>query len=495
MHCLLFNVIDPDKFHSARTAGVYRIAHILRQSGWDVEVIDFAMSWSLPELQTLCRNRVKPNTKFFGFSHMFSTWSDTLENFIVWSRVTYPELKYISGSSVNPMFKSKQIDYYVQGYGETAILSLLKYLFSNGERPRFWLNHGKRIINAIADYPAYPMRELDIEYERRDFIEPYEWLSVEFSRGCMFSCDFCNFPLIGLKGDMTRSADNFDLEMKRNYDTWGVSNYITVDETFNDRTEKIQKFADVVEKLKFDTFFTGFVRADLMISRKGEVEDLARMNFRGHYYGIESFNHASAKSVGKGMNPERVKQGLIDIRKYFESTGHYRGTISLIVGLPHETEDTLTQTRDWLLENWKSQSMLAWVLSIPKSELEIKSKFSDYTKYGYTEMTDPYVKLINNNVNTDVHSDQVLWKNDHMNVFEAESILLKLFHNKEFYTALDLRADNYDLGTVFYGNKDIDSRLKLPCARTMIDDPVKGYMFEVVRDNIIETYKQRKLSL
>ena len=287
-HCLLFNVLDPEKHRSGRTAGVYRIAHFLRKEGWDVEVIDYAMSWSLKELQELCKSRVTSNTKFFGFSHLFSIWSDTLEDFIKWSRKQYPSLKYISGSAVNPFFNSKQIDYYIQGYGETATITLLNYLFSNGERPKFWLNTGRKIINAIADYPSYPMRDLSVEYEERDFIQPWEWLSVEFSRGCMFSCDFCNFPLIGLKGDMTRDADNFDLEMKKNYDRWGVQNYIVTDETFNDRTEKIKKFADVVEKLNFDTFFSGFVRADLMISRKGEIEDLARMNFRGHYYGIES---------------------------------------------------------------------------------------------------------------------------------------------------------------------------------------------------------------
>ena len=300
---------------------------------------------------------------------------------------------------------------------------------------------------------------------------------------------------------MTRDAENFDLEVKRNYDTWGVKNYIVVDETFNDRTEKIRKFADVVEKLNFDTFFSGFIRADLMISRKGEVEDLARMNFRGHYYGIESFNHASAKAVGKGMNPDRVKQGLIDSKNYFKSNGLYRGTISLIVGLPHESEESIVDTRKWLIDNWKGENALTWALSIPKADdsIEIKSKFSDYSKYGYSEMTQDEIansiKYLNNNVLCDMHDTMLFWKNDHMNYFKAEELVLKLFHNNEFVNDMDVKSDNFDLGNIFYGNKDISSRLNLQTSRTLIDDKVKGYMFDVIRDSIIDKYKQRKLSL
>lgn len=494
MHCLIFNVVDSERSRSARPAGAYRIAHVLRQHGWDAEVIDFARDWSLAELIEFTKSRVTSDTKFFGFSHMFSTWSDTLETFVAWAKITYPNLKFISGSSVNPMFKSEQMDYYVQGYGENALLILLKYLFSNGERPIIRVNTGKRIIDAIHDYPSYPMHRAEVEYQVRDYIQPNEWLSVEFSRGCMFACDFCNFPLIGIKGDMTRDADNFDLEMKKNYDTWGTVNYIASDETFNDRPSKIKKFADVVEKLPFQPFFTGFVRPDLLVSRQDDRVDMARMNFRGHYYGIESFNHASAKLVGKGMDSERLKAGLLDVKKYFESTGNglYRGTISLILGLPYETEESIMKSREWLLDNWKGQAMMAFPLSIPKNSLDAKSKFFDYAKYGYTEMD------VNDNV--DVHlfsgvaAEEVLWKNDNMDIFKATQIMHDQFNTDEFFKAIDLKADSFDLACIYYTNKGLNQRLNLPSSRVIAKNPVKSFMFETVRGAYIDNYKRKKLS-
>lgn len=507
-HCLLFNVSVTERFGAGRTVGAYRIAHHLRQNNWDVEVIDFAMDWTLDELKSLAMSRVTSDTKFFGFSHMFSAWSETLEQFISWCRVKYPTLKYISGSSVNPLFHSNQLDYYVQGFGEKAIIVLLEYLFSNGERPRFWLNSGKKIINAIADYPAYPMLDSSVEYQKRDFIESHEWLGMEFSRGCMFSCDFCNFPLLGVKEDTSRSSESFDLDMRRNYDSWGVKNYAAVDETFNDRPAKIKKFADVVERLPFEPFFTGFVRPDLLVTRPNDRVDMARMNFRGHYYGIESFNRPSAKTIGKGMDSEKLKSGLVEVKKYFETNGNglYRGTIGLIVGLPYDTRETLEASRDWMIKNWSGQSYTVWPLVIPDHELEVKSKFFDHTKYGYEKMTPDEVKLFQNespkeyDFTNPLAIDGMYWKNENMNVFTARDILFDVFYNAESFNAIKYKPLNFELAGFAFGKNDVRERLNSvsPAAACYIADEasdVKMFMYETIKYNFIQNYKRRKLSL
>lgn len=511
-HCLMFNVVNPSQNAAARASGVYRIAHYLRQNSWDVEVIDFAFSWSLDELKELAKSRVTTNTKFFGFGHMFSDWNDTLESFIIWCKSQWPDLKYISGSSANPVFQTTQFDYYIRGYGEKAILVLLEYLFSNGERPKFWINTGKKIINAIADYPSYPMEDLGVQYQSRDFIEPWEWLTVEFSRGCMFSCDFCNFPLLGVKEDTSRSAESFKTEMFKNYEELGVTNYIVADETFNDRPSKIKKFADVAESLPFETFYSGFIRPDLLVSRPDDRVDLARMNFRGHFYGIESFNHKSAKVVGKGMKTERLQQGLVDVKNYFKSTGNglYRGTISLIVGLPDETEETMLRTRDWLIKNWSGENIILFPLTIPVGDLLSKPKMFDYEKYGYSEMNIdninsqnlivPAFSLVTDNNKFDI--DGLCWQNKDMNLLEAREIMFKYFYTPEFSKAMNWKVGNYEMSSYCYGNKtpeqrmNIDSSLSV-AALSMKDDNFKSkqFMFDFAKDNFIETYKRRKLSL
>ena len=105
--CLLFNVASGTNYvGNGRSVGVYRIAHYLRENNWDAEVIDFASAWSLDELKLLATSRIDKQTKFISFSHMFSVWSDTLEQFAFWLKETYPCIPLLSGSGISPQFKS-----------------------------------------------------------------------------------------------------------------------------------------------------------------------------------------------------------------------------------------------------------------------------------------------------------------------------------------------------------------------------------------------------
>ena len=468
MHkCLIFNVCAPR--WSGRPAGPYRIAHVLREHGWDAEVIDFMLAWTNDELKSLALSRIDKDTKFIGFGHLYSMWPIELELYCAWIKERWPHVKIISGSSVLPDFQSKTIDYYIQGFAELAIFELVSYLFSNGTRPRFDTSlqiQGQKIIKANDQYPAYPMKSLMIKYEDRDFIQSHEWLTIEFARGCKFECAFCNFPVLGVKGDYSRDADDAYEQLQDTYDRFGVNNYIVSDETFNDRTEKITKFADVVDKLSFTPWFSGYVRADLLVSRPQDREELLRMNFLGHYYGIESFNTESAKSVGKGMDGERLKNGLIDVRQYFENQGRnlYRGEIGLIIGLPYETISSCEQSLDWLLHNWKDQAYKSYYLFIPLGDKHKSSKMSlDYAKYGYTEIDvskkNSYnmKRLIKFDDFVGGSTDGLLWQNSDMDIFEASDIVKKYdeVRNENFGLGVFLLSNNY------VGNLDVKERLKL----------------------------------
>lgn len=435
MKTLLFNVVE--RPIEMRSLGIYKIAHTLREHNWDVEVIDYANFWTLDQLKQLLTSRYDSNLTMIGFSQLFSYWPDLMEEFCAWAKTKYPNLKIISGSPAYPIFDSKYIDYYVRGFGERAVIELLNYMFSNGPRPRFVFPSldGKKIIDANIAYPAFPMADLMVRYEDRDFIEPNESLTVETSRGCKFNCDFCSYPVLGVKTDHTRSAEDFKQQLQENYDRFGITKYIVTDETFNDSTDKITKYADVVEALNFSPFFSGFIRADLLIARPREREELLRMNFLGQFYGVESFNTASAKAVGKGMPGEKLKQGLIDVRNYFKThgTGRYRGTLSFIVGLPHETKETLAETKQWLVDHWQGEHFVSYALALQKAELKDKlSKMSlDHESYGYSIDETP----LEVPTDQDKYFKNVLnWKTPHMTFTEANKIAESWVDIKQNYS-------------------------------------------------------------
>ena len=89
------------------------------------------------------------------------------------------------------------------------------------------------------------------------------------------------------------------------------------------------------------------------------------MGFWAHYYGIETYNEKAGRVIGKGMDRDRMKQGLIDIKDYFwKEVGRYRSTTSLIVGLPYETRQSLFDGLDWHKENFPKENLQINILFI-----------------------------------------------------------------------------------------------------------------------------------
>jgi hypothetical protein len=419
-----------------RPGGGHRIATLLRENNWDVEVIDWADEWSIEELQELVKSRVNSETKFFGFSAFFSHWSTKLSQFTYWLKETYPNIVTIYGAQGRPKFDCDSIDLYISGYGENALLAVLRKITGNSS-PLDIIQYddrftNKKVILANDSYPSFPMKSLMIKHEKRDFIMPYEWLTVEYSRGCKFKCAYCNFPVLGVKGDYTRDADDYIEQLQYAYDNWGVDKYIAADETFNDRTEKIIKFADATEKLSFSPYVAAFIRADLLVSRKQDWDHLIRMGIVAHYYGIESMHGPSAKAIGKGMAPEKLQAGLIEVKDYFNAKTNekYRGHISLIAGLPYETIDTLNKTAEWCRDNWAGQGNMIWPLEIPINDtLDVPSLLTKkWQEFGYEKVEDTEVINIQTIMETDNkqfigHSiNNLNWKNEHLTYEQVTSL-------------------------------------------------------------------------
>ena len=464
-HSLIFNCHT--NWHS-RPGGSYRIAHLLREQGWDSEVLEWAPYWSQEELREFAKQRITKNTIFLGFSCFANYWDDNLENFAAWAKKEYPHIKIILGMMGRPRIESNACDYFVFGFGENALLAIIASLTGNtpGSGIRLdpgYLARGKKAVNANDYYPAFPMKSLMIKYEDRDYILPSDWLAVEFSRGCIFECLYCNFPVLGVKGDYSRDADDYIEQLQDAYDRFGVTNYYVSDETFNDRTDKIIKFADATEKLSFRPFLSGFIRADLMVSREQDWDHLIRMGMLGHFYGVETFNHPTAKLIGKGMHPDKLKDGLLKAKDYFLTHDRklYRGIIALMVGLPKETKETLEETANWIRQNWSDQFADFTPLEIPIDEYADKpSKLSkDWAKWGYEPNTEKLKRLKSEFVMV-MHSVKNLnWKNEHMDLAWARKFASGFFKCPE---AQQMTNHNFQLhwGSAL-GANTIEEVLKL----------------------------------
>jgi len=215
-HSLFFNI---HSLGAKRPSGPHRIASFLREQEWDCEVIDFATIFNLEELKELAKMRINKKTVFIGFSCFFAHWEDKFDHLIDWIKKTYPNVSIIVGGQSRPRINSTGVDYYIHGYGEIAILELVKHLIGNSSSkiafdPLFFGE--KKVITANKTYPAFPMKSLRIKYEERDYIQPWEWLTIEFAFGHFYGIESMNsstLKIIG-KGMAPEKIQNGLLEAK-----------------------------------------------------------------------------------------------------------------------------------------------------------------------------------------------------------------------------------------------------------------------------------------
>ncbi len=388
-HALIFSVNNQ---HLIRNLGAHKIASWLRSNDWDVEVIDYAGHWPEQYLEELCNKRVSSKTVFVGFS---DTWglprssADKFNNLISFVKKKFPHIKSITGSQ-NLTACQIQSDYYIEGYGEYAVLEIVKHILgTSSEKLKYTLFRNGKLVRG-SDYPAIFMKDLTVRYEARDFIKPNEQLGLELSRGCKFQCDFCNYFPLGVKGDNFRTTENYIDNLRYLHEEFGVTTFYGADSTMNVNNEKLQEFGEATAKLNWKPWICAFTRADLLIKHTATWDAMIAMGYVSHHYGIETFNHESGKTVGKGMHPDKVKQGLLDIKNYFSTRAEYRTTISLIAGLPYETETSIRQGVQWIYDQLPDEHLVVYPLFIPHPEKNSQYQKSllsqDYEKYGYVDL-------------------------------------------------------------------------------------------------------------
>ena len=354
------------KVNLSRAHGAHKIATFLRQHGADVEVVDYAFAWELEELKDFWKSRYSSKTLFLCISTVFRQSSLYLWQFVEWVREKYPHIHILGGTQSMDKILPFNLDWYCFGYGEYAMLELIKNLKDGTpNNMKYYQIGNKKIINAQEHYKAFPKKSMKISYEDRDFIKPWEILPMEWSRGCIFRCAFCTYPILGVRDDHSRDENDLYEEMIENYERWGTKYYALADETVNDYQEKLERYAKVIKKLPFKPRFGGYARGDIIVGRKKSWETYIELGFMNHFYGIESLHHPSAKAVGKGMDSGRLKDGLLEFKEYaLQNHDFYAGHISLIAGLPNETLKTLDEGNDWIKKNWYDNFCAIGILSI-----------------------------------------------------------------------------------------------------------------------------------
>lgn len=406
-NCILF--YGDTLLPGLKSAGAFRIATVLRNKGYTVKTVD-ASSYRTPEgfeeMKFVIKDFIGPETFWVGFSTTFlysivgypfartpesfeKRWPKKpdihLNNFIKYIRDINPDIEFIAGGSRRFLLEDYGFKIF-RGYNDTEIVTFTDWcadkkkstLDLDVKGPEIFGKEYKDFFSSV------------IEYKKEDVITPIDTLPIEISRGCIFKCKFCSFPLNGKsKGDWIKHSSVLRYELTRNYEQFGVNTYIFSDDTYNDSLDKLKLLYDeVFSKLPFQLDFTAYIRLDLLVRFPEMVTYLAQSGLKSALFGIETINHASGKSIGKGLDPMVQFQFIEEIKKNeWKDILTYSG---FMLGLPHDTHEDLDKFEEFIFSDKNKLDTVKvdpMYLHPPKYKHLNRIYYSEfdheYEKYGY----------------------------------------------------------------------------------------------------------------
>ena len=515
---ILINSKSVDEYLKVRGIGPHLIANRSREMGLSALVIDFIESWNKQDFIKAINKFIGPNTKLFGFS---MTWAkhphktnvypdDLIGDYLTNNNFEYmidevkkinPQIKIVCGGKKTLEFYYKlkhNVDYFFDGYSECQFMDFLE---------------NKKIFDKVINYDTESNSRSDYDFKhaknllpKETFLTPRETLGIELSRGCRFNCKFCSFPLIGRKdaSSYLKDSDVLRQELIYNYETFGIQKYSIQDDTFNDSIEKVKYFYDVVKSLPFKIYFWCYLRAEVIVKHPEMIDMLLEMGLTETWFGIETFCHKAGKNIGKGMDPDLIKNMLYNCKKSWRD----QVTIQMgyIVGLPDEIQEELYKHSEWFMQpNCPVDRAVYSPLYIRPKVLidffqskEISEFDRNYEKYGFyfpeeanfTGSEDDFANL------NRFYNWQRDTNDDIPNLFDAYKISLDLNEKmKEFANKKSLK---HKTGTIHSSNDDFGFGMSNDEIRECYGEHFKNYMHKNPRtfsDIINESYIQKLLRI
>lgn len=481
----LIILTNTDSMVWQRSIGAYQVASHCRLNGVSCQVIDFTEMFAESDLIDMINKFIDEDTIAVGVSTTFyrnkdknsfietdikdnNPITDVLSTVLRTIKMQHPNIKLIAGGANSHIVKNNPLFNAVfHGYSEAALVSYLKDIRAKKLNIYPTINTVQNIDGITGQFEIETLSHV---WDNTDCVLPNETLPIEISRGCIFKCKFCSYPLNGKKKlDYLRSPECIQAELIDNYKKFGTTNYFLSDDTFNDSTYKLEQLHKIFTNLPFKIKFVTYLRLDLIYRFPEQITLLKEMGLGSAFFGIESLNHETAKAIGKGMPSDKVKEFLVDLHD-----NHWEGkipfTCSFIVGLPKESTDSVTKTWEWV-SNTPFQDLWFPLRITPTAHY--KSDFDiNYTDYGYIlDETEPF---------------RCRWTNDMMDYDTAKELADKFNNGGAFGTKA---PSSWFLFCLLSHGYSLDTFINTPNK----DLPWKSFMLQ--KHRLFKTYKSKLLGL
>ena len=195
-------------------------------------------------------------------------------------------------------------------------------------------------------YDDVGFKSSTIRWEQSDLIDKDMWLPVEVARGCAFSCAYCSYTRKN-NVDSFKNPKVLRDELIRNYEMFGVTKFIVLDDLYNDSKEKVRVLYDEVwSKLPFKPEWASYMRLDMFWADKESADIILASGAKIGSFGIETLHDIAGKKVGKGLGRKRTIETLQMLKEKWNNDILIHSFF--IAGLPNEPRESLEETIEWL---------------------------------------------------------------------------------------------------------------------------------------------------
>jgi radical SAM superfamily enzyme YgiQ (UPF0313 family) len=353
--------------------GLAYLAAVAEKNGHVVQVIDcLPVDMNFDEM----KSKVTAfNPDIIGVTSMTSTSQSALQATKVLKEACPNAMTVVGGPHVtfadtDTLNECPEMDVVVRGEGEETLLDLARCVTSEKKLDEV-LGITFRKNGKIVKMPDRPLiqnlDELPFPALKHFKLSDYKiygkmYLPIITSRGCPFGCSFCVSSRMVGNTLRARSPKNVADELEWLKNENGAEAYVFYDDMLTFDKKRILEICEEIKRRKIELPWDCTTRVD-QISK----ELLAKMkeaDCQEVFFGVESGCQMILDKVHKRTSPELNERAI----KLAKEVGLFVA-ISIIVGYPGETRDTVKQSLDFVRRVKPDDVFLCVAMPYPGTEL------------------------------------------------------------------------------------------------------------------------------
>ncbi len=249
-----------------------------------------------------------------------------------------------------------QADHIVEGEAEDVIGELAGDLERGAAKSRY-------SSPQMVDVTRTPLPALHLASMGR-----YSCMSIQFSRGCPFTCEFCDIIEIYGRRPRTKTPDQVCAELDQLYRLGWRGSVFMVDDNFIGNKKSVKALLPrLVEWMRDHKFpFTLFTEASLNLAEDEEMLELMRAaHFTRVFLGIETPVAESLKETTKFQN---LRKDLLESVRLIQAYG-MEVMAGFIVGFDNDPPDVFDRQIEFIRQAAIPLSMVGLLTALPNTQL------------------------------------------------------------------------------------------------------------------------------